>query len=73
MNENAKQIHKDMVLRLLLHHMSQETRQMLILEVPAAYNDICNGEYVRVHRVSDGKPIIPGIFKTCRITIGEPA
>jgi hypothetical protein len=57
MNEDAKQVHKDMVLRLLLHHMSQETRQILMREVPAAYNDICGGNYVRVHRVSDGQPV----------------
>ena len=72
-NWNAKQLHKDMILGLLLHHMSQETRQMLMLEAPAAYNDLCGGDYVRVHRVSDGDPVIPGVIKTVRLRAGDHA
>ncbi len=66
-NWDAKQIHKDLILAMLVHHMSQETRQMLMLECPAAYNDLCGGDYVRVHRVSDGEPIVPGVLKTTGI------
>jgi hypothetical protein len=62
-NWNAKQVHKDLILAMLMHHMSQETRQMLMLECPAAYNDLCGGDYVRVHRVSDGDPIVPGVLR----------
>ncbi len=69
-NWNAKQLHKDMILALLLHHMSPETRQMLMLEAPAAYNDVCGFEVVRVHRVSSGDPVIPGVFPVTRITFG---
>ena len=69
-NWHAKQMHKDMILALLVHHMSQQTRQMLMLECPAAYNDLCGAEVVRVHRVSDGDPVIPGVFKTTRLVIG---
>ena len=58
-NWNAKQLHKDMILGLLLHHMSQETRRILMTEAPAAYNDIYGRDIVRVHHVSDGDPLIP--------------
>jgi hypothetical protein len=70
-NWHAKQMHKDMILALLVHHMSQQTRQMLMLECPAAYNDLCGSEVVRVHRVSDGEPVIPGVLKTTRLVIGR--
>ncbi len=69
-NWRAKQMHKDMILSLLVHHMSQETRQMLMLECPAAYNDLCGSGVVRVHRISDGESVIPGVFKTTRLVIG---
>jgi len=50
--------HKDQLLMTLFYHMSQETRRKLMAECPEAYNDACSGEYVRVHVVSDGRPIV---------------
>ena len=44
---------------------------MLMLECPAAYNDICGGDYARVHRVSDGEPIVQGVLKTTVVSIGR--
>ncbi len=65
----VSQSHKDMVLGLLLHHMSQENRQMLMLECPAAYNAICGREVVAVHRTSDGDRIIPGVIPVTRLIL----
>lgn len=56
-NWDAKQVHKDMVLAMLMHHMSQEHRRMLMLECPTAYNDVVGREIVTIHRVSNGEQI----------------
>jgi hypothetical protein len=72
-NPDLKAHHKDQLLAVLFHYMSQELRQKLMLECPAAYNDACGGEFVRVHRVSDGQPVIPGVFPVTRVTFGGEA
>lgn len=58
---------KDQLLAVLGYYMSQELRQKLMLECPQAYNAWMGGEYVRVHRVSDGEAIVPGVIPVTRI------
>lgn len=55
----GKQIHKDMVLYWFMHHMTQETRRKLMVELPAAYNDITQQEVVMVVHKDDGTPVAP--------------
>jgi hypothetical protein len=60
-----------MILGLLMYHMSQDTRQMLMLEAPAAYNDVCNQEVVAVHRTSTGERVIPGVISVTRLAFSS--
>lgn len=69
-NPNMKAHHKDQLLAVLWHYMGQDLRQKLMLECPAAYNDACGSEVVRVHRVSDGDPVVPGVYPVTIIKIG---
>lgn len=62
-NPDMKSHHKDQLLTVLFHYMGQDLRQKLMLECPAAYNDACGREIVRVYRTSDNEPIIPGVHK----------
>lgn len=46
-NPNAKQMHKDQVLDLLLHYMQMDMRGKLMRALPEAYNDVvCDGREV---------------------------
>lgn len=40
--------HKDQLLTVLMRHVNPETRRVLMLEVPAAYNEWCGREVVTV-------------------------
>ena len=45
--------HKDQLLDVLFHHMSQELRAIVMREVPLAYNAYVGREIVRPLRVCD--------------------
>jgi hypothetical protein len=61
---------KDQILKVVEYYMSQELRQKIMLECPQAYNAWMESEVVKVHRVSDGEPIIPGVIPTTRLVLG---
>jgi hypothetical protein len=58
---------KDQLLKILGYYMSQELRQKVMLEAPQAYNAWMGREVVRVHRMSDGEPVIPGVYPITRM------
>lgn len=39
MNPHMTQLHKDILLKVVFHHMDQELRAKVYREVPAAYDD----------------------------------
>jgi len=63
-----KSHHKDQLLTVLGHYMSQELRQKLMLECPAAYNAWCGYDVVEVTRTVNGTKVIEGIIPTTRAT-----
>jgi hypothetical protein len=63
--------HKNQLLTVLGHYMSQELRQKLMLECPAAYNAWCEDEIVAVIRTSDNTRIVEGIIPVVRATFGK--
>jgi hypothetical protein len=63
--------HKNQLLTVLGHYMSQELRQKLMLECPAAYNAWCEDEIVAVIRTSDNTRIVEGTIPVVRATFGK--
>jgi hypothetical protein len=49
--------HKDQLLTILMRHATPEIRRVLMLEVPAAYNEWCGREVVTVVHTSDGTEV----------------
>lgn len=50
---NVSEFEKDDILRLLLHHMSQETRHLLMNTYPLQYNDLVGMEVMIVKQKRD--------------------
>lgn len=65
LNKQARQIHKDMALELLLHHMGGDMREILMSELPAAYNDLMGRDIVSVRNESDGSLVRPVLHRKC--------
>ena len=63
--------HKDQLLTVLGHYMSQELRQKLMLECPAAYNAWCGYDVVEVVRLSNGTKVIEGVIPAVTATFGN--
>jgi hypothetical protein len=68
---NIKAHHKDQLLTVLSYYMSQEIRQKLMLECPAAYNAWCGYEVVEVVRTVNGTKIVEGTVPTVTATVFE--
>jgi len=47
-NPATSQFHKDQILTWFMYHLPMDQRQRLMRDLPAAYNDICGVEIVRV-------------------------
>jgi hypothetical protein len=67
--------HKDQLLKVLGCYMSQELRQKLMLECPAAYNAWMrewaglDNDVVRVHHTSDNRPVVPDVIAPTEVII----
>ena len=71
-NYDKLRVHyKDQLLTVIGHYMSQELRQKLMLECPAAYNAWCEDEIVAVIRTSDSSRIVEGVIPVVRATFGK--
>jgi len=65
---NIKAHHKDQLLTVLGHYMSQDLRQKLMLECPAAYNAWCGYDVVEVTRIVNGTKVIEGNTPVVTVT-----
>jgi hypothetical protein len=57
-NLDVSNIHKDQLLTVLMYHCQPEMRRILMLEVPAAYNEWCGRKVVYVSHTSDGSEVV---------------
>ena len=63
-----KSHYKDQLLTVLGHYMSQELRQKVMLECPAAYNAWCGHDVVEVTRTVNGTKVVEGIIPVVTAT-----